>query len=95
MLLYVHKKKWKLTKVLLKFLDVILIEDLYLNPLCELCYEVSYAFTEFYDKYYCLEKNQSGEIVKINMRRLLFMEVTMFILEKCFTLLDLKPVAQI
>ncbi|KYN21852.1 putative arginyl-tRNA synthetase, cytoplasmic [Trachymyrmex cornetzi] len=65
----VHKKKWKLAKVLLKFLDVIfgITEDLYLNSLCEFCYEVSCAFTEFYDKCYYVEKNQYGEIVKINM----------------------------
>ncbi|KAG5343461.1 SYRC protein, partial [Acromyrmex charruanus] len=91
-----HEKEWKLAKVLLKFPDVILgvTEDLYLNPLCEFCYEVSCAFTEFYDKCYCVEKNQSGEIVKINMGRLLLVEATALILEKCFSLLGLKPVAQ-
>jgi len=69
-------KKWKLVKVLLKFLDIILgiIEDLYLNPLCEFCHEVC-AFIEFYcDKCYCVEKNQSDEIVKINMRQFFLME---------------------
>lgn len=91
-----HEKEWKLAKVLLKFPDVILgiTEDLYLNSLCEFCYEVSCAFTEFYDKCYCVEKNQSGEIVKINMGRLLLVEATALILEKCFSLLGLKPVAQ-
>lgn len=91
-----HEKEWKLAKVLLKFPDVILgiSEDLYLHPLCEFCYEVSCAFTEFYDKCYCVEKNQSGEIVKINMGRLLLAEATALVLEKCFSLLGLKPVAQ-
>ncbi|KYN07324.1 Arginyl-tRNA synthetase, cytoplasmic, partial [Cyphomyrmex costatus] len=91
-----HEKEWKLAKVLLKFPDIILgiTEDLYLNPLCEFCYEVSCAFTEFYDKCYCVEKNQSGEIIKINMGRLLLVEATALILEKCFSLLGLKPVTQ-
>ncbi|XP_039304484.1 probable arginine--tRNA ligase, cytoplasmic isoform X3 [Solenopsis invicta] len=91
-----HEKEWKLAKVLLKFPDVILDinKDLYLHPLCEFCYEVSCAFTEFYDKCYCVEKNQSGEIVNINMGRLLLAEVTALVLEKCFSLLGLKPVAQ-
>lgn len=91
-----HEKEWKLAKVLLKFPDIILgvKEDLYLHPLCEFCYEVSCAFTEFYDKCYCVEKNQSGEIVKVNMGRLLLAEATALVLEKCFSLLGLKPVAQ-
>jgi hypothetical protein len=31
-------------------------DDLYLHPICELMYEVSAAFTEFYDSCYCIEK---------------------------------------
>ncbi|XP_071570039.1 arginine--tRNA ligase, cytoplasmic isoform X2 [Temnothorax nylanderi] len=91
-----HEKEWKLAKVLLKFPDIILgiNEDLYLHPLCEFCYEISCAFTEFYDRCYCVEKNQSGEIVKVNIGRLLLAEATALVLEKCFSLLGLKPVAQ-
>lgn len=91
-----HEKEWKLAKVLLKFPDVILnvSKTLYLHPLCELCYEISCAFTEFYDKCYCVEKDQTGEIVKVDMGRLLLTEVTAIVLEKCFALLGLKPVAR-
>lgn len=89
-----HEKEWKLAKVLLKFPDVILSisQDLYLHPLCEYCYEISCAFTEFYDKCYCVEKDQAGAIVKIHIGRILLTEVTAIILEKCFALLGLKPV---
>lgn len=89
-----HEKEWKLAKVLLKFPDVLLSisQDMYLHQLCELCYEISCAFTEFYDKCYCVEKNQAGEIVKVNMGRLLLTEATAMVLEKCFALLGLKPV---
>ncbi|XP_020279809.1 arginine--tRNA ligase, cytoplasmic [Pseudomyrmex gracilis] len=91
-----HEKEWKLAKVLLKFPDVILnvSNTLYLHPLCEFCYEISCAFTEFYDKCYCVEKDQTGEIVKVDMGRLLLTEATAIVLEKCFALLGLKPVAR-
>lgn len=91
-----HEKEWKLAKVLLKFPDIILdiSENMYLHPLCEFCYEISCAFTEFYDKCYCVEKNQAGEIVKVHMGRLLLTEATAIVLEKCFVLLGLKPVSR-
>lgn len=91
-----HEKEWKLAKVLLKFPDVVLdiSEDMYLHQMCEFCYEISCAFTEFYDKCYCVEKNKAGEIVKVNMERLLLTEATAIILEKCFALLGLKPVTR-
>ncbi|XP_029673443.1 arginine--tRNA ligase, cytoplasmic [Formica exsecta] len=91
-----HEKEWKLAKVLLKFPDIVLdiSEHMYLHPLCEFCYEISCAFTEFYDKCYCVEKNQAGEIVKVHIGRLLLTEATAIVLEKCFVLLGLKPVAR-
>lgn len=91
-----HEKEWKLAKVLLKMPDVLLkiAKDLFLHPLCEYCYEVACAFTEFYDNCYCVEKNKSGEIIKVNMERILLTEATAIILEQCFYLLGLKPVAR-
>lgn len=91
-----HEKEWKLAKVLIKFSDVLIkiTKDLCLNQLCEYCYEVSCAFTEFYDNCYCVEKNKNGEIVKINIGRILLTEATAIILEKCFSILGLKPVAR-
>lgn len=91
-----HEKEWKLAKVLLKFPDVLLniSQDMCLHQLCELCYEISCAFSEFYDKCYCVEKNQAGEIVKVNIGRLLLTEATALVMEKCFALLGLKPVTR-
>ncbi|XP_050465250.1 arginine--tRNA ligase, cytoplasmic isoform X2 [Cataglyphis hispanica] len=91
-----HEKEWKLAKILLKFPDIVLdiSEHMYLHPLCEFCYEISCAFAEFYDKCYCVEKNQAGEIVKVHMGRILLTEATAIVLEKCFALLGLKPVAR-
>nr|XP_033323493.1 arginine--tRNA ligase, cytoplasmic [Megalopta genalis] len=89
-----HQKEWKLAKVLIKFPDVLIkiTKDLYLHQMCEYCYEIACAFTEFYDNCYCVEKNESGEIVKINMGRILLTEATAIIMEKCFSILGLEPV---
>ncbi|XP_046624224.1 arginine--tRNA ligase, cytoplasmic isoform X2 [Neodiprion virginianus] len=91
-----HEKEWKLAKVLLKFPDVLLkiTKDLCLHQLCEFCYEISTAFTEFYDNCWCVEKNQFGEIVKVNIDRLLLTEATAIIMEQIFLLLGLKPVSK-
>lgn len=89
-------KEWKLAKVLLKFPDVLnkITKEWYLHILCEYCYEISCAFTEFYDTCYCVEKNKDGEVIKVNMGRILLTEVTAIMMEQCFYLLGLKPVTR-
>ncbi|CAK9796524.1 Arginine--tRNA ligase, cytoplasmic [Anthophora plagiata] len=89
-----HEKEWKLAKVLIRFPDVLIkiTKDLYLHQLCEYCYEISCAFSEFYDNCYCVEKNEVGEIVNVNIGRMLLTEATAIVMEKCFTILGLKPV---
>ncbi|KAG7204946.1 hypothetical protein KM043_005334 [Ampulex compressa] len=91
-----HEKEWKLAKVLLKFPEILLkiTKDLYLHRLCEYCYEISCTFSEFYDNCYCVEKNPNGEIVKVNIGRILLTEATALIMEKCFALLGLKSVSR-
>ncbi|XP_017875800.1 arginine--tRNA ligase, cytoplasmic [Ceratina calcarata] len=91
-----HEKEWKLAKVLIKFPDVLIriTKDLYLHQLCDYCYEVSCSFTEFYDNCYCVEKNELGEIVNVNIGRMLLTEATALIMEKCFWILGLTPVAR-
>lgn len=83
--------------MLLKLPDVIqkITKDLCLHHLCEFVYEVSTAFTEFYDSCYCIEKNKEGEIVVIHGSRVLLAEATALVLHKCFDILGLKPVAKI
>ncbi|XP_026478044.1 probable arginine--tRNA ligase, cytoplasmic isoform X2 [Ctenocephalides felis] len=90
-----HPKEWKLGKVLLKFPDVLIkiTHDLFLHHLCEYMYEVATSFSEFYDNCYCIEKNKAGEIVKVNMNRLMLCELTAMTLIKCFDILGLKPVS--
>lgn len=90
-----HEKEWKLGKILLRFSEILIkiTKDLYLHPLCEYCYDVCCAFTEFYDKCYCVEKDKTtGEIIKVNMGRILLTEATAIVLEQCFIILGLKPV---
>ena len=68
--------------------------ELMLHPLCELMYEISCAFTEFYDSCYCIERDNAGSIVKIHMDRLLLCEATAAVLKKGFDLLAITPVSK-
>ncbi|XP_032518648.2 arginine--tRNA ligase, cytoplasmic [Danaus plexippus] len=92
----VHDAEWKLGKVLLRFPEVILkvANDLYLHSLCEYLYEISSAFTDFYDKCYCVEKDKSGNVVKIFYERLMLCEVTARVMERCLDILGIKTVSK-
>lgn len=89
-----HDKELKLAKALLKFPEVVekVTDDLCLHHLCEFAYELCAIFSEFYDACYCIEKNNAGEIVKINASRVLLAESTAIVLDKSFHILGLKPV---
>ena len=90
-----HEKELKLAKLLLRFSEVIVktADDLFLHTLCEFMYEVATAFSEFYDNCYCVEKDKkTGEIVKINMGRMVLCEVTAKVLAQCFDILGITPV---
>ncbi|XP_026495942.1 arginine--tRNA ligase, cytoplasmic [Vanessa tameamea] len=91
-----HETEWKLGKVLLRFPEVILkvTSDLYLHSLCEYLYEISSAFTDFYDKCYCVEKDKTGNIVKIFYERLMLCEVTAKVMEQCLDILGIKTVSK-
>ncbi|XP_038222253.1 arginine--tRNA ligase, cytoplasmic [Zerene cesonia] len=91
-----HEAEWKLGKVLLRFPEVILkvSNDLFLHSLCEYLYEISSTFTEFYDKCYCVEKDKSGNIVKIFYERLMLCEVTARVMTKCFDILGIQTVSK-
>ena len=39
-------------------------------------YEVATTFTEFYDACYCVEKNAAGDVVKVNMGRIMLCDAT-------------------
>jgi arginyl-tRNA synthetase len=92
-----HPKEWKLAKVLLRFPEIILrmMEDLLIHTLCDYLYEISTTFTEFYDSCYCVEKDrQTGEVVKINMDRLLLCEATASVMEQGFQILGITPLSK-
>ncbi|XP_014284168.1 arginine--tRNA ligase, cytoplasmic [Halyomorpha halys] len=92
-----HEKEWKLVKMILRFNDVLIkiTKDLFLHSLCDYLYELSTAFTEFYDSCYCIEKNgKTGEIIKIHMNRLMLCEATASVMEKCFFILGIKTLSK-
>ena len=92
-----HAKELKLAKCIVRFPEVIsrVLDELYPHLLCDYMYEVCTTFTEFYDNCYCVEKNrQTGEVISVNMSRLLLCEATAKVLEKSFFIVGLEPVSR-
>ncbi|GLD46331.1 arginine--tRNA ligase, cytoplasmic isoform X1, partial [Lates japonicus] len=90
-----HDKEWKLGKCILRFPEILqkILDDLLLHTLCDYLYELATTFTEFYDSCYCVEKDrQTGEVVKVNMWRMLLCEATAAIMAKGFDILGINPV---
>lgn len=91
-----HEKEWNLAKVILRFNETIekITRDLCLHHLCEYLYDLSTAFSEFYDSCYCVEKDSTGEIKVIHIGRLLLCEATATVMEKCFNILGIRTVSK-
>ncbi|XP_012673798.2 arginine--tRNA ligase, cytoplasmic [Clupea harengus] len=90
-----HEREWKLGKCILRFPEILqkILDDLLLHTLCDYLYELATTFTEFYDVCYCVEKDrQTGEVVKVNMWRMLLCEATAAIMAKGFDILGITPV---
>ncbi|KAM4620810.1 arginine--tRNA ligase, cytoplasmic [Polymixia lowei] len=90
-----HDKEWKLGKCILRFPEILqkILDDLLLHTLCDYLYELATTFTEFYDSCYCVEKDrQTGEVIKVNMWRMLLCEATAAIMAKGFDILGINPV---
>ena len=89
-----HEKELKLSKCIIRFPEVIdrVLKELSPHLLCDYVYELCTTFSEFYDLCYCVEKDRvTGEVVKINISRLLLCEATATILDKSFYILGLEP----
>ncbi|KAL7055131.1 hypothetical protein AAHC03_024494 [Spirometra sp. Aus1] len=83
----------KLGKILCRLPEVLyrLQTELLFHKLCEYVYEVSCAFTEFYDSCYCIEQDpKTGAILKIDESRILLCEATAIIMKSCFDILGLR-----
>ena len=92
-----HEKELKLAKCITRFPEVLvrIMDELFPHLLCDYLYELCTTFTEFYDVCYCVEKDrQSGEVIKVNMSRLLLCEATAMVLDKGFFIVGLEPVSK-
>ena len=92
-----HEGELRLAKTLLRFSEVIeeISDTLQPHTLCNFLYEISTSFTFFYDNCYCITKDrETGEIVSIHMDRLLLVEATAQVMEKCFAILGIKTVSR-
>ncbi|MBZ3868886.1 Arginine--tRNA ligase, cytoplasmic [Sciurus carolinensis] len=90
-----HEKEWKLGRCILRFPEILqkILDDLFLHTLCDYIYELATTFTEFYDSCYCVEKDrQTGEVLKVNMWRMLLCEAVAAVMAKGFDILGIKPV---
>ncbi|XP_056372463.1 arginine--tRNA ligase, cytoplasmic isoform X1 [Hyla sarda] len=90
-----HEKEWKLGKCILRFPEILqkILDDLLLHTLCDYLYELATTFTEFYDNCYCVEKDrQTGQVIKVNMGRMLLCDATASVMAKGFDILGIKPV---
>ena len=80
-----HEKELKLSKCIIRFPEIIsrILEELYPHLLCDYLYELCTTFSEFYDSCYCVEKDRvTGEVLSVNMSRLLLCEATAMVLDK-------------
>lgn len=92
-----HEKELKLAKCIIRFPEIIskIIDNLCPHHLCDYAYELCTTFTEFYDVCYCVEKDRvTGEVIKVNMSRLLLCEATVMVLDRAFHILGLDPVSR-
>lgn len=92
-----HPKELKLAKCIIRFPEVIAkaADDLFPHSICDYLYDLCTTFTEFYDVCYCVEKDRSsGEVIGVNMSRLLLCEAVAQVLDKGFYLVGLEPVGR-
>ena len=90
-----HEKELKLAKCIIHFPEVLsrIVDSLYPHELCNYLYELCTTFTEFYDACYCVEKDrETGDVIKVNMSRILLCEATLRVLDKGFYIVGLEPV---
>ncbi|CAL8072072.1 unnamed protein product [Calicophoron daubneyi] len=90
-----HPTEWSLAKSLCRLPDILLRmeKDFLLHTLCDYVYDLSCTFTSFYDACYCIERNrETGDIIKINVGRLLLCEATAKVMKCCFDILGLRTV---
>ena len=89
----IEERELKLAKCINRYADVFtrVIDELLMHFLCDYMYQLATTFTEFYDRCYCVEKNQQTGEVKINYRRMVLCEATANVLKKCFEILGIQP----
>lgn len=88
-----EERELKLAKCINRYADIFtrVIDELLMHFLCDYMYQLATTFTEFYDKCYCVEKNQQTGEVKINYRRIVLCEATANVLKKSFEILGIQP----
>jgi len=83
-------REFKLAKTILRFHEILsqAQRDLLLHPICEWMYELSNAFSQFYDKCYIIEKKDGKEEIKVG--RLILATATASVMEAAFKILGIR-----
>ena len=92
-----HEKELKLAKCVVRFPEVLsrTADNLFPHDLCNYLYELCTTFTEFYEACYCVEKDRkTGDVIKVNMSRILLCEATLRVLDKGYYIVGLEPVSR-
>ena len=89
-----HEKEFKLAKCITRFPEILtqIMDDLCPHTLCDYLYELCTTMTEFYDACYCVEKDkETGDIIQVNMSRILLCEATRQVLYQALYILGIEP----
>ena len=89
-----HEKELKLGKCITRFTEILaqIMDDLCPHTLCEYLYELCTTLSEFYDACYCVEKDkETGDIIQVNMSRILMCEATRLVLHQALHILGIEP----
>ncbi|CAF2517124.1 unnamed protein product [Rotaria sp. Silwood2] len=88
----IEERELKLAKCIIKYADVFtrVLDELLMHGLCEFMYQLATAFTDFYDRCYCVEKDRTTGEVRLNYRRILLCEATANVLKQCFEILGIQ-----
>eukprot|EP01147_Barroeca_monosierra_P011180 gene11180-3238_t len=85
-------RELKLALHILRFPEILsrVLKDLSPKHLCDFIYELSTLFTAFYDKCYCIRKDKTGNVIEVNVERLLLVKATGIVMQQVLTLLGIR-----
>ena len=91
---FTHEKELKLAKLVIRFPEILdqIANELYPHVLCSYLFKLCTAVNEFYNSCYCIESDkETGQIISINMGRIVLCEAARRVLLQAFYILGIEP----